>query len=182
MSEEEFKPIVDNKTGEKRALKPDEPIYEASKDPKGNGKVVSNTSGEPIIHSFSYDRVDPDDQKVVEEVIRVLKHYHNKQWQIPQIIEQLKFKFKLKDRKWFRVEESLWHNLTKDKNLGASVQGYRICGDTNVPHISFSADADYLDHFIMELANDIKNEVINSQMSDEQFRQNVLKRSKENKE
>jgi hypothetical protein len=129
-----------------------------------------------------YDHIDPDDQKVVEEVIRLLKHYHNKQWQIPQIIEQLKLKFKLKDRKWFRVEESLWHNLTKDKHLGASVQGYRICGDTKVPHIAFSADADYLDHFIMELANDIKDEVINSQMSDEKFKENVLKRSKENKE
>ena len=77
---EEFKPIVDNKTGEKRALRPDEPIYEASKDPKGNGKVVSNTSGNPIIHNFMYDHIDPDDQKVVEEVIRLLKHYHNKQW------------------------------------------------------------------------------------------------------
>jgi hypothetical protein len=34
----------------------------------------------------------------------------------------------------------------------------------------------------MELANDIKDEVINSQMSDEKFKENVLKRSKENKE
>jgi len=56
-----------------------------------------------------------------------------------------------------KLEESLWHALTKDERIGQSMQGYKDTTDKDgkkirIPHIGFSADLDYLDEFINRLA------------------------------
>ena len=51
-----------------------------------------------------------------------------------------------------KIESSLWHQFTKNEKLGQSVQGFRTSmvdgKKINIPHISFSADLDYLDDVI----------------------------------
>jgi hypothetical protein len=59
-----------------------------------------------------------------------------------------------------KVEDSVWHQLTKDERLGFSMQGFRQTTDNDgnkirIPHIGFSADLDYLDEFVNRLAKKI---------------------------
>jgi len=59
-----------------------------------------------------------------------------------------------------KVEDSVWHQLTKDERIGQSMQGFRQTTDNEgnkirIPHIGFSADLDYLDEFVNRLAKKI---------------------------
>ena len=59
------------------------------------------------------------------------------------------------------VESSLWYEFTKNEKLGASIQGYRQAEKDGkkirIPHISFSADLDYLNEMITRFVTRINN-------------------------
>ncbi len=144
---------------------------------KGEGRLLSNMTGEPIKRNWVDDDVTAPHIEAAEEIIKLLKHYDKKNWQISQIIPEIEKKFKVVKYEEYDFKKSLWHRLSQKANdkLGQSVQGYRFDGNKKIPHIGFSADIDYLDEFVLDLANIVKDEMVSAQMDVEKMKDNVLK-------
>ena len=125
-----------------------------------NGKLASNMTGEDIEGLFDYGDITERDKSVVNEVIELIESRPG----VPgdMLVAELKEKFQLVTIPMMKVEESIWHQLTKDERIGQSMQGFRQTTDKDgnkirIPHIGFSADLDYLDEFINRLATKIAN-------------------------
>ena len=122
-------------------------------------KIKSNVETDKDIEPlFDYGDITDRDKSVVEEVINLLQARPG----VPSemVIAELKEKFQLVTVPMMKVEDSVWHQLTKDERIGQSMQGFRQTTDENgdkirIPHIGFSADLDYLDEFVNRLATKI---------------------------
>ena len=122
-------------------------------------KIKSNVETDKDIEPlFDYGDITERDKSVVEEVINLLQARPG----VPSemVIAELKEKFQLVTIPMMKVEDSVWHQLTKDERIGQSMQGFRQTTDNEgnkirIPHIGFSADLDYLDEFINRLATKI---------------------------
>ena len=117
--------------------------------------MKSNVDGQDIEPLFDYGDITERDKSVVQEVITLIGQRPG----VPgdMIAAELKEKFKLVEIPMMKLDDSVWHQLTKDEKLGASMQGYREIHDKDgnkirIPHIGFSADLDYLDEFMNRLA------------------------------
>ena len=118
-------------------------------------KMKSNVDGQDIEPLFDYGDITERDKSVVQEVINLIGQRPG----VPgdMIAAELKEKFNLVEVPMMKLDDSVWHQLTKDEKIGASMQGYREIHDKDgnkirIPHIGFSADLDYLDEFINRLA------------------------------
>ena len=122
-------------------------------------KIKSNVETDKEIEPlFDYGDITERDKSVVEEVINLLQARPG----VPSemVIAELKEKFQLVTVPMMKVEDSVWHQLTKDERIGQSMQGFRQTTDNEgnkirIPHIGFSADLDYLDEFVNRLAKKI---------------------------
>ena len=122
-------------------------------------KIKSNVETDKDIEPlFDYGDITDRDKSVVEEVINLLQARPG----VPSemVIAEMKEKFQLVTIPMMKVEDSVWHQLTKDERIGQSMQGFRQTTDENgdkirIPHIGFSADLDYLDEFVNRLAKKI---------------------------
>ena len=132
----------------------------------GTGRFNSNTTGEDILGNFDYGQIDdpkkfPLIKETADEIIKKLRE--TKDLPLEQTINQLEIQFGLENIPSMKLEESLWHQLTKDEYLGQSIQGYRITmkddgtSKLRIPHIGFSSDLDYLDGFINRLIDKLEN-------------------------
>jgi len=115
-------------------------------------------SGEDFEALFDYGDITERDKSVVQEVINLLEARPGVP--VNMVIAELKEKFELVTIPMMKVEDSVWHQLTKDERLGFSMQGFRQTTDKDgnkirIPHIGFSADLDYLDEFVNRLAKKI---------------------------
>tara|TARA_Y100001972_G_scaffold90813_1_gene111120 strand:- start:1013 stop:1423 length:411 start_codon:yes stop_codon:yes gene_type:complete len=115
-------------------------------------------TGDDFKSLFDYGEITERDKSVVQEVINLI----NERPGVPgsMIAEELKTKFQLVSIPMMKLEDSIWHQLTKDERIGQSMQGYRESNDKDgnkirIPHIGFSADLDFLDEFVNRLANKI---------------------------
>lgn len=125
-----------------------------------NGHLASNKTGEAITPNFDYGNIKEGDKKLVEEIISLLQSRAGIPTQM--IIEELKHKFQLETIPMAKIEDSLWHQFTKNERIGQSMQGFRETKDKNgkkirIPHIGFSADLDYLDEMIQRIAKQVRN-------------------------
>jgi hypothetical protein len=107
---------------------------------------------------FDYGDITSRDKKVVEEVINIMRERQGVPFNLVE--EELAIKFQLKTVPMLKIEDSMWHKLTKDERLGQSTQGFKEVLDDNgnkirIPHIGFSADLDYLDEFVNRLVNKV---------------------------
>ncbi len=125
-----------------------------------SNKIKSNVDGKDIEPLFDYGDITERDKSVIQEVITLIGQRPG----VPgdMIAAELKEKFKLVEVPMMKVEETVWHQLTKDEKIGASMQGFRETNDENgnkirIPHIGFSADLDYLEGFINRLANKLES-------------------------
>ena len=122
-------------------------------------KIKSNVETDKDIEPlFDYGDINDRDKSVVEEVINLFQARPG----VPSemVIAELKEKFQLVSIPMMKVEDSVWHQLTKDERIGQSMQGFRQTTDDEgnkirIPHIGFSADLDYLDEFVNRLAKKI---------------------------
>jgi len=122
-------------------------------------KIKSNVETDKDIEPlFDYGDITDRDKSVVEEVINLFQARPG----VPSdmVIAELKEKFQLIQIPMMKVEDSVWHQLTKDERIGQSMQGFRQTTDNEgnkirIPHIGFSADLDYLDEFVNRLAKKI---------------------------
>lgn len=122
-------------------------------------KIKSNVETDKEIEPlFDYGDITDRDKSVVEEVINLFQARPG----VPSemVIAELKEKFHLVQIPMMKVEDSVWHQLTKDERIGQSMQGFRQTTDDEgnkirIPHIGFSADLDYLDEFVNRLAKKI---------------------------
>ena len=122
-------------------------------------KIKSNVETDKDIEPlFDYGDITDRDKSVVEEVINLFQARPG----VPSemVIAELKEKFQLVQIPMMKVEDSVWHQLTKDERIGQSMQGFRQTTDNDgnkirIPHIGFSADLDYLDEFVNRLAKKI---------------------------
>ena len=119
------------------------------------GKVKSNVDGTDIEAVFDYGDITQRDKEVVTEVIEFIKTRPG----VPgdMLIEELKLKFQIIEIPMMDLKTSIWHQLTKDERIGFSMKGNREITDKDgnrirIPHISFSADLDYLDDMAQRLA------------------------------
>jgi len=122
-------------------------------------KIKSNVETDKEIEPlFDYGDITDRDKSVVEEVINLLQARPG----VPSemVIAEIKERFQLVTIPMMKVEDTVWHQLTKDERLGQSMQGFRQTTDSEgnkirIPHIGFSADLDYLDEFVNRLAKKI---------------------------
>ena len=123
-----------------------------------NGKLASNMTGEAIEGLFDYGDITERDKSVINEVIELIESRPGVPGEM--IVAELKEKFQLVTVPMMKVEDSVWHQLTKDERIGQSMQGYRQTTDKDgnkirIPHMGFSADLDYLEEFINRLATKV---------------------------
>ena len=123
-----------------------------------DGKLASNMTGEAIEGLFDYGDITERDKSVINEVIELIESRPGVPGEM--IVAELKEKFQLVTVPMMKVEDSVWHQLTKDERIGQSMQGFRQTVDKDgnkirIPHIGFSADLDYLEEFINRLATKI---------------------------
>jgi len=123
-----------------------------------DGKLASNMTGEAIEGLFDYGDITERDKSVVNEVIELIESRPGVPGEM--IVAELKEKFQLVTIPMMKVEESVWHQLTKDEKIGQTMQGFRQTTDKDgnkirIPHIGFSADLDYLEEFVNRLASKI---------------------------
>jgi len=109
---------------------------------------------------FDYAKTTDEQKLAVEEVIRVLEERSEQNLPLNFIINELKQNFKLEDVPVRPVNQSAWYTLTKDYNIGANIQGYRIItnpdGTKNkIPHVAFNADLQTLDDMITKVVSDV---------------------------
>ena len=122
-------------------------------------KIKSNVETEKEIEPlFDYGDITERDKSVVEEVISLFEARPG----VPSemVVAELKEKFELVQIPMMKVEDSVWHQLTKDERIGQAMQGFRQTTDKDgnkirIPHIGFSADLDYLEEFINRLAKKV---------------------------
>ena len=124
-----------------------------------DGKIASNMTGEAIEGMYDYGNISDSDKKVVVEIIDLL----NARGQVPcsMFAEELKTRFQIVEIPMKPIDESLWHQFTKNERIGLSVQGFRESKDEEgnkirIPHIGFSADLDYLDEMIQRIAKKVR--------------------------
>ena len=122
-------------------------------------KIKSNVETEKDIEPlFDYGDITERDKSVIEEVISLFEARPG----VPSemVVAELKEKFELVQIPMMKVEDSVWHQLTKDERIGQAMQGFRQTTDKDgnkirIPHIGFSADLDYLDQFLNRLAGKV---------------------------
>ena len=129
-----------------------------NKDNTNTGFVKSNVDGSDIKPLFDYGDITERDKSVVKEVLSLIEARPGVPGEM--IAEELKVKFQLVQIPMMKLEDSVWHQLTKDERIGQSMQGYRESNDKDgnrirIPHIGFSADLDFLDEFVNRLAKKI---------------------------
>ena len=122
------------------------------------GLIKSNVDGSDIEPLFDYGDITERDKSVINEVISLIESRPGVPGEM--LVAELKTKFQLVTVPMMKLEDSVWHQLTKDERIGASMQGYRESNDKDgnrirIPHIGFSADLDYLDEFVNRLATKI---------------------------
>ena len=124
-----------------------------------DGKLASNKTGEAIQSNYDYGSITDSDKRVVKEIIDLL----NARGQVPcsMFAEELKTRFQIVEIPMKPIDESLWHQFTKNERIGLSVQGFRESKDDEgnkirIPHIGFSADLDYLDEMIQRIAKKVR--------------------------
>jgi uncharacterized protein YdiU (UPF0061 family) len=123
-------------------------------------KITSNKSGEGIEEKLSFATLTKRDKKLIEEVIELLQENQNSS--VKEIKKRIEQKFKISEIPMMEYEESLWHQLTKNENIGMSVQGYREITEKDgtklrIPHVHFSTDLDYLDELVKRMFTTIRN-------------------------
>ena len=124
-----------------------------------DGKLASNMTGEAIQPNYDYGNITDSDKKVVTEIIDLLRARGS----IPcsMVAEEFITRFQLEEIPMKPIEQSLWHQFTKNERIGSSMQGFRETKDENgkkirIPHIGFSADLDYLDEMIQRITKKVK--------------------------
>jgi 6-pyruvoyl-tetrahydropterin synthase len=112
---------------------------------------------------FLVDHFEPTKQekKVAEDILNTIIDDASKEIPLKFTISRIQESYKLKEVPILNLENSLWHQFTKDEKIGQSIQGYRtqvIDGKSiRVPHIAFGADLDYLDEMIRRIITRINN-------------------------
>jgi len=118
---------------------------------------TSNLTGMPIEKNFDYGHISKKDKQVVNEVLNNL----HSELPLEQQIDVIKKKFQITEIPTMDTKESIWYQMTKDYKLGATKQGLaRRTGENgleyDVPHMSYSADLDYLDTVMEDLIQKIR--------------------------
>jgi hypothetical protein len=113
---------------------------------------TSNLTGMPIEKNFDYGNISKKDKQVVNEVLNNL----HSELPLEQQIDVIKKKFQITEIPMTKLEDSIWYQMTKDYKLGATKQGLARRRDKDgneydVPHMSYSADLDYLDTVMEDL-------------------------------
>lgn len=112
---------------------------------------------------FLVDHFEPTKQekKIAEDILNTIVDDASKDIPLKFTITRIQESYKLKEVPMLSLENSLWHQFTKDEKIGQSIQGYRtqiIDGkSTRIPHIAFGADLDYLDEMIRRIITRINN-------------------------
>jgi len=112
---------------------------------------------------FLVDHFEPTKQekKIAEDILNTIVDDASKDIPLKFTITRIQESYKLKDVPMLSLENSLWHQFTKDEKIGQSIQGYRtqiIDGKSiRIPYIAFGADLDYLDEMIRRIITRINN-------------------------
>lgn len=161
MSDDDFIKINDNES-----MKDDEFFKPHNSDAgftQETSSQISNVTGKKL-HSVVFDYSDTglkkEHREAAEEVIRIIKERQEQNVPLDMVVEEVKQNFKLDDIPEMNYKKTLWYQFTKDERLGQQKQGYRIETVNGVkkkiPHISFSADLDYLDDMINRFVKKVK--------------------------
>ena len=125
-----------------------------------DGFVTSTKTGEAIEEQLDFGSLTKRDKKLIEEILKIIKNNDNAT--VQNILKKIKDEFQISEIPMMKYEDSLWYELTKNENLGVSIQGYREVKQEDgkkirIPHIAMSADLDYLDDVVKRIFSIIRN-------------------------
>lgn len=157
MEEKDFKKIL------KEQIPISEKIGFASNRPSEKntkGLITSTKTGEAIEEQFDFGSLTKRDKKLIEEVLKIIKNNDNAT--VQNILKKIKDEFQISEIPMIKYEDSLWYELTKNENLGVSIQGYREVKQEDgtkirIPHVAMSADLDYLDDVVKRIFTAVRN-------------------------
>jgi hypothetical protein len=123
-------------------------------------RIKSNVTGEDIQPIVDRTALTDDQKMVLSEVLEILEGTRGKS--TAASIDNLKIQFNVAEVPMMKIEDSLWHQMTKDERIGPSIQGFKQIKDKNgfdlrIPHIAFSADLDYLDEMLNRILLKLQN-------------------------
>jgi len=103
--------------------------------------------------------IDENQRKVVKDIIELVKERDT----VPSTMfaQELSYRYNIEDVPMMDIESGLWHTMTKDYNLGTSIQGWReITKDgkkIRIPLLGFTADYEDLEKMMKEIMTNIRN-------------------------
>ena len=103
--------------------------------------------------------IDDNQRKVVKDIIELVKERDN----VPSkmFVEELSYRYKIEDVPMMDIEKTLWHTMTKDYNLGATIQGWREevrdGKKVRIPLLGLTADIEDLDDMMRNIMTNIRN-------------------------
>lgn len=161
---EDVKNDLDNyvKTDDTKSLE-DNDFYNPNPSDKDiqNRNTRSNVTGKRLdsaVFDYSETNLTKDHKDAAEEIIRFFDERQGVPYDLAK--EELKQNFKLENVPELDHTKTLWFQFTKDEKLGQQKQGWRydyVNGKkVKIPHISFSADLDYLDDMINRFIYKVK--------------------------
>jgi hypothetical protein len=123
-------------------------------------RIKSNVTGEDIQPIVDRTALTDDQKMVLSEVLEILEGTRGKS--TAASIDNLKIQFNVAEVPMMKIEDSLWHQMTKDERIGPSIQGFKQIkdkdgNDLRIPHIAFSADLDYLDEMLNRILLKLQN-------------------------
>jgi len=126
-----------------------------------NRNTMSNVTGKRLdssVFDYSDTSITKEHKEAAQEILRFFDDRQGVPYDLAK--EELKQNFKLEDVPELDHTKTIWYKFTKDEKLGQQKQGWRydyIDGKkVKIPHISFSADLDYLDDMINRFIKKVK--------------------------
>jgi hypothetical protein len=122
---------------------------------------LPSTDTEDFQFLVDHFELTKQEKKIAEDIINTIVDDASKDIPLKFTITRIQESYKLKEVPMLSLENSLWHQFTKDEKIGQSIQGYRtqvIEGKSiRIPYIAFGADLDYLDEMIRRIITRINN-------------------------
>jgi len=120
---------------------------------------VENETTRVYDRPLSQADIDENQRKVVRDIIELVKERDT----VPSTMfaQELSYRYKIEDVPMMDIEKTLWHTMTKDFNLGTSIQGWREevrdGKKIRIPLLGLTADLEDLEDMIKKIMTNIRN-------------------------
>lgn len=110
---------------------------------------------------IDHGSITEEQKKVAENILEIIKTNTSNNIPLKFSISQIENDYKIAEIPMMRVEDSLWHQFTKDEKIGCNIQGYRTISKDDkkirIPYVAFGADLEYLNEMMTRIVLKIQS-------------------------